>query len=414
MAILDTALDSRAPSYLDNRSTAMAALSRLETVHAQARDGGGEREVTRHHARGKLLPRERIELLVDRDTALLELAATAGLAQGEPAGAGVVTALGLIEHTECMLVANDPTVREGGLSPAARRKLARAAELAGRHGLPLILLLESTPKAGHQVSPPDPDLVEPARLSTPLLCAVFGQLDAGLAPLPELADHTIVVRGQAGAGRVDVIAEDERDALRLLRQTVRRLVPRSRRRHELDPAAPRFETEELVAVVSADPRQPADIREVLARVLDSSAFDEFRPQRGAGLVTGFGAVHGLRVAVLANTVAKLDPEAAEKGTELVRLATNTGMPVLVLANPVTRPEHDQSSSLLRALARADRITVVLGVDPAAWALAGPGFRLAWPVGDLSADPYDGVIDPRDTRTVLGICLSVSSYSEVMT
>ncbi|MDI1465061.1 carboxyl transferase domain-containing protein [Catellatospora sp. KI3] len=409
MATLDTALDPRAPAFLDNRSTAQAALRVLEQAHGQARDGGGEKEVTRHHARGKLLPRERIELLVDSDTALLELAATAGRASGEPAGAGLVTAVGVIDGVECMLVASDPTVRDGGPAQTGRRKLARAVELAGRQSLPLVLLLEATPDAGRPAAP-DPGLAQLSRLATPVLCAVFGPLDAWLAPLPDLSDHAIVVRGRAEAVRVDLVAEDDRDALRLLRQSVRRLVTSRPVAAPDEGMAPRYEADELLAVASADPGRPADAREVLARVLDGSDFDEFRPQQGLGLLAGFGAVHGHRVAVLAGTDAVIDTASAAKGAELARLAAAARMPVLVLANPPVPGPDDHSALLLRELGRAERITVVLGAEPGAWTVAGPGFRFTWPVGDLSADPYDGVIDPRDTRTVLGICLSVAARS----
>ncbi|BCJ71553.1 acetyl-CoA carboxylase carboxyltransferase subunit [Catellatospora sp. IY07-71] len=417
MATLDTALDPRAPSFLDNRSTAQAALRALDHAHGQARDGGGEKEVTRHHARGKLLPRERIELLVDTDTALLELAATAGRETGEPAGAGLVTALGVVDGIECMLIANDPTVRVGGPSTAGRRKFARAVELAARHLLPLVLLLESTADDERGTGAPDPSFARLSRMAAPVLCAVFGPLDAWLAPLPDLADHALTVRGRGDATRVDVVAEDERDALRLLRQTVRQLVTfrHGPRPAESPPAGaarpdapPRFEAEELLAVASADPRGVTEPREVLARVLDGSDLDEFRPQRGPAVLAGFGAVHGHRVAVLAATGLAVDAESADKGVELARLAANAGVPVLVLANPVVETAPDASAPLLRALSQADRMTLVLGVDPGAWTLAGPGFRFAWPVGDLTNEPYDGVIDPRDTRTVLGICLSVSA------
>ncbi len=421
MATLDTALDPRAPSFLDNRSTAQAALRALDQAHGEARDGGGEKEVTRHHARGKLLPRERIELLVDSDTALLELAATAGRDTGEPVGAGLVTALGVVDGIECMLIANDPTVRAGGPSAAGRRKFARAVELAGRHMLPLVLLLESTSDGEGGPGAHDPGFARLSRMAAPVLCAVFGPLDAWLAPLPDLADHALTVRGRGDATRVDVVAEDERDALRLLRQTVRQLVTF---RHGPRPAEsalvgdarwgarpdepPRYEAEELLAVASADPRGVTEPREVLARVLDGSDLDEFRPQRGPAVLAGFGAVHGHRVAVLAATGLAVDAESADKGVELARLAANAGVPVLVLANPVVESAPDASAPLLRALSQADRMTLVLGVEPSAWTLAGPGFRFAWPVGDLTNEPYDGVIDPRDTRTVLGICLSVSA------
>ncbi|MEU8078390.1 carboxyl transferase domain-containing protein [Catellatospora citrea] len=408
MATLDTALDPRAPSFLDNRSTAQAALRALEQAHGQARDGGGEKEVTRHHARGKLLPRERIELLVDSDTALLELAATAGREAGEPVGAGLVTALGVVDGIECMLIANDPTVYVGGPAQAGRAKFARAVELADRHLLPLVLLLESTPQEQSRPGVPDPCFARLGRMAAPVLCAVFGPLDAWLAPLPDLADHTITVRGRGDAARMDMVAEDERDALRMVRQTVRRLVTYQHGAQTGAVEPPRYEAEELLAVASADPAAVTEPREVLARVLDGSDLDEFRPQRGGALLAGFGAVHGHPVAVLAATGPAIDPDSADKGVELVRLAGKAGVPVLVLANPAGHAEPDSSALLLRALAQAERITLVLGASPGSWALAGPGFRFSWPVGEGSTEPYDGVIDPRDTRTVLGICLSVSA------
>jgi acetyl-CoA carboxylase carboxyltransferase component len=206
---------------------------------------------------------------------------------------------------------------------------------------------------------------------------------------------------------MDMVAEDERDALRVLRQTVRRLVTFQRGPLAGAVEPPRYDVEELLAVASADPAAVTEPREVLARVLDGSDLDEFRPQRGGALLAGFGAVHGHPVAVLAATGPVIDPDSADKGVELARLAGKAGVPVLVLANPAGHTP-DSSALLLRALAQADRITLVLGTTPGSWALAGPGFRFRWPVGEESTEPYDGVIDPRDTRTVLGICLSVSA------
>jgi acetyl-CoA carboxylase carboxyltransferase component len=417
MAILDTALDPRAPSFLDNRSTALAALAALESAHTLATDGGGEKEVTRHHARGKLLPRERIELLVDRDSALLELAATAGRQYGEPPGAGLVTALGVIEGTECVLVASDPTVRQSTVSVAGQRKFTRAVEIAARHQLPLVLLLEGGSDSGIGTVTGTAIAAQPlgglGQAGVPVVCVVLGPLDPAFAMLPGLADHAIAVRGHAN-GHADLIAEDERDALRVLRQSVRRLRPLRPALTAALPAVapPRFDGDELLAVASADPRRATDPREVLARVLDGSELDEFRPQRGAGILAGFGTVHAHRVAVLANTAPTLDAESAQKGAELVTLAAALQATVLVLANPVQASEPD-GAALLRAMARADarQITVILGADPAEWALAGRGFRFTWPVGLLTADPYDGVIDPRDTRTTVGICLSVGEVRQ---
>ncbi|WP_117211367.1 carboxyl transferase domain-containing protein [Allorhizocola rhizosphaerae] len=366
MTTLETALDPRTPSFLANRSEAMAALSSLDAAHARAKEGGGEREVTRHHARGKLLPRERIELLVDRDTALLELAATAGHEQGEMAGAGVVTAIGVVEGTECMIIADDPTVGEDGLSERGRRKVLRAAELAGLYGLPLVSLVER----------PDP-VVRGG------FVAVFGAFEGSLP----LADLTVVTRGH-DEQVADAVADDERDALRLIRVGVRHL--HHRPRGSLCRARPPcHELDDLLAV------DRSDVREVLARVLDGSEFEELRAHRGPGLIAGFGAVHGCRVGILGNTAQALDAEAVHKGLELVRIAR---MPLVVLATRCA-----PSPELARALQDPGQVTVVLEPDPPDWALASRGFTFGW----LSIDdsPYDGAIDPRDTRTVLGIALS---------
>ncbi len=364
MTTLETALDPRAPSFLANRSEALAALSLLDAAHARAREGGGEREVTRHHARGKLLPRERIELLIDRDTALLELAATAGHELGEVAGAGVVTAIGVVEGAECVVVADDLTVTEDGLSEVGRRKIARAAEVATLYGLPLVSLVERAERAPGG------------------LMAVFGAFEA--VPLAELR---VGIRGHGDESLVDSVADDERDALRLIRLGVRQLARRCA--GVLDRAVPPcHEVEDLLAV------SRVDVREVLARVLDGSEFEEFRAHRGPGLVAGFGAVHGRRIAVLGNTGPTLDAEAVNKALELVRIAR---VPLVVFASPC-----GPSVELARALQDPRQVTVVLQADPAEWARVGRGFRFGWLAG---GEGCDGAIDPRDTRTVLGIALS---------
>ncbi len=375
MTFLDTALDPRAPSFLDNRSTALAALSALDAAHTQAREGGGEREVTRHHARGKLLPRERIELLIDRDSALLELSAT----HGQPAGAGVVTAIGVVEQALCMIVGNDPTVQEVGLTVDGLPKALRAAELARQFGLPLIFLWETSAEA--------------RQVSAPGFCVVFGAFTE-----PPVADHTIMVRGHGDPLDADAVADDERDALRLMRQAVRRLVPAGGPRlHRFGPP-PRHELEDMLAVGRDE------IHEVLARVLDDSVFDEFRAHKSPALITGFGTVHGHRVAVLGNTSAHLDGAAVQKGLELIRQATLAGVPSLVFGGPGAAAQP----ALSRALLGKPQVTILLGPEPPDFALAHNGFRFTWP--SLGVSCFDGVIDPRDTRTVLGICLAVLEAS----
>ena len=410
MTILDTALDPRAASFLDNRGTSLRALAALEAAHVAARDGGGEREVTRHHARGKLLPRERIELLIDRDSALLELAATAGI----PPGGGLVTAIGVIEQHECVIVGNDPTVREVGLTDAGRAKAERAVELARQYKLPVVLLWESVVEANEVI----------AHGCSPIISAIFGTADAP----QHLADHSVLIRGHGLPSHADCVAEDERDAVRLVRLAVRRLCqarPRQsaialpggpaqgsgglttmtsggrirgghapgERALTLGGVPPRHDADDLLAV------NRADLPEVLARVLDGSELDELRSHRGGAIVAGFGSVHGHRVALLGNCAPDIDPESLHKGIELTRQAEMAGLAVVVLASPGAGDEP----LLSRALSSRYQISILLDQNPPAWALASKGLRFSWPTPHVQV--HDGVIDPRDTRTVLGICLS---------
>lgn len=498
MAILDTGLDPRTPSYLDNQSAMQLALVQVDAALARACEGGGEKQVTRHHARGKLLPRERIELLVDRDSAFLELSTLAGYGTGQPVGAGVVTGLAVIAGRPCVIVASDPTVRGGALNAYTVRKVARAIEIALENGLPMVTLAET--------DGPDPAadselllgggaaLRDQARLraaGVPTVCAVFGVVSGGT--LPALADHIILVRGQArvhlagphlvrevtgevvdddalgGAllhatrtGLAQQLAEDERDALRLVRQAVQRLCPRPEAAR-LPVVAPRHDIDDLLAVARGD--EPFDPREVLGRILDGSEFDEVAPLYGDGLCTGFGSVHGYRVGVLASARPTLGVDEVSKAIRFVRLAAAARVPLMFLPNTggfalgAEQETHGLSvyaAQLVEAVATSPSpmITIAVGgvYGAAGQALGGrsmrPRFVFSWPnastavlppaqmlaasvhrtaVDETSAGPSpsadlliaeasalhqsgqlhdDGVIDPRDTRTVLGICLSV--------
>ena len=520
MAILDTSLDPRTSSYLDNRGLMTAALGEIDNAVAEACEGGGEKHVTRHHARGKLLPRERIELLVDRDSAFLEFSTLAGYGTGQPVGAGVVTGLAVVAGRPCVLTANDPTVRGGALNAYTVRKLARAAEIALANHLPLVSLVESDgpdPAAGDELllaggaSLRDQALLRAA--GVPAICAVFGV--ASGVTLPAIADQTILVRGQArvhlagphlvraatgetvddealgGAtlhatrtGMAHQLAEDERDALRLVRQAVDRLCPevaeppgsarasrcqegsreRSGVRSEFSQrrvVPPRHEVEDLLAVARGD--DPFDPREILARILDASEFDEVAPLFGEGLRTGFGSVHGHRVGVIASASPLLGVDEVAKAARFVQLAAAARVPLVFLPNTsgfglgVGQEGGGISvhaAALVQTIATCPvpMITIAVGGahGPAGQVLGGrsmrPRFLFSWPNaraammppdqlqaaaahrtaidetggGSVAADlgpeasalhqsgllHDDGVIDPRDTRTILGICLSV--------
>jgi acetyl-CoA carboxylase carboxyltransferase component len=514
MAVLDTTIDPRTPSYLENRAVMLERLAELEAALDSARGGGGVKYVTRHHARGKLLPRERIELLVDQDAPFLELSSVAAWGTDYPVGGSVVTGIGVVEGVECVIVANDPTVRGGAVNPYALRKTQRASEIALANRLPLLNLVESggadLPSQAEIFSPGGRVFRDLTRLSAagiPTVSVVFGNATAGGAYVPGMSDYTVMVRNQAkvflagpplvrmatgevtddeslgGAamhatrsGLADFIAEDERDGIRLARQCVRRRGWRkaSGPRNPL-PAPPKYDPEDLIAIASADLKVPFDPREVLARVLDGSEFDEFKPGYGTALVTGWGELHGYPIGVLANARGVLFSEESQKAAQFIQLANAAATPLLFLQNTtgyMVGAEYEQrgiikhGALMINAVAnsKVPHLTVNLGASYGAgnYGMCGraydPRFLFSWPNAKsavmgpaqlagvlsivarqaaeakgqlydedsdkamramverqietesaalfLSGRLYDdGVIDPRDTRTVLGICLS---------
>ncbi|MEJ3742204.1 carboxyl transferase domain-containing protein [Actinomycetes bacterium KLBMP 9797] len=514
MAVLDTALDPRDPSYLENRAAMLSRLAELGAALDAARGGGGEKYVTRHHARGKLLPRERIELLLDRDAPFLELSPIAAWGTEYPVGASLVTGVGVVAGVECVMIANDPTVRGGEVNPYTVRKAQRAVEIALANRLPLVNLIES---GGADLTgqteifiPGGGVLRDLSRLSAagiPTVSVVFGSATAAGAYAPGVCEYTIMVRNQArvflagpqlvrmatgevtddeslgGAamhatrsGLADYVAEDERDGIRLARQCLRRRDWRKAGRapHPL-PAPPKHDPEDLLAVASADLAVPFDPREVLARVLDGSEFDEFKPAYGPALVTGWGQLHGYPVGVLANARGALLAAEAAKAAQFVQLANAAGTPLIFLQNTTghavgTEAEQGgivkHGALMMNAVATSTvpHLTVNLGASYGAASYGmcglgyGPRFLFTWPnakaamlsptqlagvlsiaarqsaeaKGQLYEDESDqamraaverqvatesaalflsgrlsddGVIDPRDTRSVLGLCLS---------
>jgi acetyl-CoA carboxylase carboxyltransferase component len=491
MTVLTSALDPRTPAYLQNRSSMLERLAAFESACDVARAGGGEKWVTRHHARGKLLPRERVEMLLDQDTPFLELSPVAACGSDFAVGASVVTGIGIVEGVECVVVANDPTVDGGAVNPYTEGKIRRAARIASVNRLPLITLVESLGGAPPEgpVPPGGPtltrDLTALATARIPTVSVVFGETTGDAAYLPALADYTIMVRGHAkvltihpqpvragvhgrpasearsgpavplpvGAdgtsGLADQFAEDERDGLRLARQCVRRF---NWRKHgpaprTTPPPEPRHDPEDLLTVVGVDPGTAFEPREVLARILDDSDFDEFKPAFGPALVAGWGELHGYPVAVLATTGATFTTAEAQKAIHLVQLANISSTSLLFLQHTGGRAADEpfavaarHGAPLMHAVATSTVPHLVVTTGPTAYDAGGslhararePRFLFSWPVerplgtdigGGIDIDsgapagigttptqppaglPDDGVIDPRDTRTVLGLCLS---------
>ncbi len=496
------------------RAAVLERLAELAAEQEKAVGGGGPKYVQRHRDRGKLTARERVELLVDEDSPFLELSTLAAWGSDYPVGASTVTGIGVVEGTECVIVANDPTVRGGASNPWTLRKALRANEIARVNRLPLISLVESggadLPGQSEIFIPGGALFRDLTRLSAagiPTVAVVFGNSTAGGAYVPGMSDHVIMVEGRSkvflggpplvrmatgeesddeslgGAemharvsGLADHCAADEHDALRRAREVVARL--RWRKQGPAPRPAPRpplLPQEELLEIVPSDLREPFDPREVVTRVVDGSRFEEFKPLYGPSLVTGWAEVHGYPVGVLANAQGVLFSAESQKATQFIQLANQRDIPLLFLHNTtgyMVGREYEQGgiikhgAMMINAVAnsKVPHISLLVGASYGAghYGMCGrafePRFLFAWPTaksavmggaqlaGVLSivarqsaaarGRPYDedgdaalreavearieaeslpaflsgrlyddGVIDPRDTRAVLGVCLS---------
>jgi acetyl-CoA carboxylase carboxyltransferase component len=514
VTVLRSSFDPADPTAVANRAYLLEKLTDLDAEHAKAIAGGGERYVERHHQRGKLLARERIEALVDPDSPFLEFSPLAAWGSDYPVGASVVTGIGVVEGVECVLSASDPTVRGGASNPWTLRKSLRAMEIARENRLPLISLVESggadLPSQAEIFIPGGQIFRDLTRLSAegiPTIAVVFGNSTAGGAYVPGMSDHVVMVRERAkvflggpplvkmatgeesddeslgGAemhartsGLADHLAEDEYDALRITRRIVARLHHR-----KLGPGAtgagnePLYPADDLLGLAPADLRMPFDPREVLARICDGSRFDEVKPLFGPSLVTGWASIHGFGVGVLANARGVLFSAEAQKATQFIELANAADVPLLFLQNTtgyMVGKSYEQGgiikhgAMMINAVAnsRVPHLTVTMGASYGAgnYGMCGrayaPRFLFTWPnaksavmgpaqlagvisivarqaaaakgkaydedqdaamramieqqIEAQSLAPFlsgrlydDGVIDPRDTRTVLGMCLS---------
>jgi acetyl-CoA carboxylase carboxyltransferase component len=371
MTVLSSRIDTRGEEFLANRAALLEQLDELDAHNAIALAGGGAKYTERHHKRGRLLARERIELLLDPDSAFLELSTLAAYGTEFALGAAIVTGIGVVEDVECVIIAHDPTVRGGSMNPYTLKKNLRALDIARVNRLPLVYLVES----GGADLPTQADLFIPAgrifhdltalsAAGIPTISLVFGNSTAGGAYVPGMSDYAVLVDKQAqvflggpplvkmatgedadgeslgGAemhsrvsGVSDFFAADERDAIRIGRQILSRLnwqkagpPPKNTSR------PPRYPAEELLGIISADQRIPFDPREILARIIDDSDFDEYKELYATSLVTGWASIHGYPVGILANHRGVLFGEEAKKATEFILLANQTDTPLIFLQN----------------------------------------------------------------------------------
>ena len=375
MTKLKSLVDTGSEDFRANDTHYRAKLAELHALRLSQRVGGPESARARHVKKGKFLPRERVERLIDPGTPFLELGELAGLDKydGVPPGAGIITGIGVIEGRHCMIIANDATVKGGTYFPMSVKKHLRAQEIAEENHLPCIYLVDS---GGANL--PNQDEVFPdrdhfgrifynqARMSgkgIPQIAVVMGSCTAGGAYVPAMSDVSIIVKEQGtiflagpplvkaatgevvsaedlGGGDVhtrlsgvaDYLAEDDAHALALARRAVAGLNRAAPMNVQWQPAEdPAYDPAEMLGVVPADLRTPYDIREVIMRLVDGSRFDEFKARFGETLVTGFAHVEGMPVGLVANN-GVLFSEAASKGAHFIELCSQRNIPLVFLQN----------------------------------------------------------------------------------
>ncbi len=515
MEPLRSAVDPASAEYQANYAAMSSALERLRTELKKATQGGGPKYVQRHLERGRLLPRDRVELLLDDGSYFLEIAPLAGIGlDDEFPGARVIGGIGVVSGRECVIVANEATAKGGSTGEAGLWKNARLADIAFENRLPTVLLVESAgadlPVQSKIFVPGGRGFREITRRSKdriPTIAVVFGSSTAGGAYLPGMSDYVIMVKRQAqvflagpplvkmatgevvdeeslgGAemharksGLADFLAEDETGAIQIARDVVAHFNLPKPLTPDRPFQPPVHDPEQLLGIASADIRVPFEVREVIARIVDASEFLEFKPEYGVTLVTGFAHIHGFPVGILGNNGVLMSDSSA-KGAQFIELCNQQNIPLIFLQNitgfMVGRSYEEEGiirngAKLINAVSNSTvpAITIMIGGSYGAgnYAMCGrafePRFLFTWPnhriavmgaqqlsgVMDIikreallkagqpvdeakmaagraaleqqiqqESDCYfatgrlwdDGIIDPRDTRTVLAISLSAA-------
>ena len=518
MPTLASHIDPKGTLFIGNQDAYAGLLATLRGRQAFVVQGGRDRSIERHRARGKYLPRERIDMVVDPGTPFLELSTLAGFGQydDQAPGAAIVTGIGIVHGCPCMFIANDATVKGGSLLPASIKKHIRAQQIALENRLPTLYLVDS----GGAFLPlqdevfPDKDhfggtFYCQARMSAaglPQLSVVLGGCTAGGAYVPALSDEVIIVEGigriflggppivKAALGEIvdpdelggaelhtlesgvaDHIAYDEPEAYAKLRDSVAHLNQPPVPTPPQPSRPPLHSTEELGGVVNHDARIPFDIREIIARIADASEFQEFKPRYGDSIVTGTAHIHGYPVGLIGNN-GIIFSSAALKATHFIEMCNQRGIPILFLQNTsgymVGRDAEaggiaKDGAKMVASVANSTvpKLTVLVGGSYGAgnYGMCGRGFQprflFAWPnsrIATMSAetaqtvlvdirrggldrdqvdeeqlekirsdvadqyetqsDPYyatsriwdDGLIEPSQTRDVLGLCLALAA------
>ena len=524
-------LDKQNDQYEINTSEMISKLNDIDQLLDEAELGGGSHHHERLAKKGKMSIRERIFNVLDPDTPFLEISPLAAYDSDYAIGGGCVAGIGVISGVECVIFGNDPTVLAGALTHYASKKWGRCIEIARDNGIPYISFVESA-GADLRINPMSKEkpwnigtghfaetgrwfyeMTELSKMRIPTIAVVFGSSTAGGAYQPGMSDYNIFIKDQSkvflagpplvkmatgeesddetlgGAqmhsevsGLSDYLAEDEMDALRICREVVSHL---NWKKSESDPKAksecPLYDSDELLGLVSPDLKTPFDIKEAIARFVDGSRFEEFKPLFGPTIVTGWAEVHGYPVGIVGNNGA-IYPDSAQKAAHFIQLCNKTNTPIIFLQNVTgflvgKEFERDgivkKGSQMINAVSNSTvpHITIILGASYGAgtYAMSGRAFNnrftFLWPSakiavmggkqiagvmsmvrraramrkgeefdekqdklladaveklqdqGSLAVEATglisdDGIIDPRDTRTVLGICLSVAGNKPI--
>ena len=511
--VLTTSCDPTSERFASNTSVFEAVIDDLRAVTARAALGGPEKSRQRHVERGKLLPRDRVDGVLDPGAPFLEFSGLAahGMYDDDAPAAGIITGIGKVSGRLCVIVANDATVKGGTYYPMTVKKHLRAQEIALQNRLPCIYLVDSGGAFLPQQDDVFPDrdhfgriFYNQAQMSSkgiPQIAAVLGSCTAGGAYVPAMSDEAVIVRNQGTiflggpplvkaatgevvsaedlgggyvhshiSGVVDHLAEDDRHALQIVRDIVATLPPAPAPEWSVaEPAPPSVDPTQLTGVVSTDSRHPYDVREVIARIVDDSAFSEFKANYGTTLVCGFARIWGHQVGIVANN-GILFGESAQKGAHFIELCDQRKTPLVFLQNisgfMVGRDyeaggiaKHGAKMVTAVATCRVPKLTVVIGGSFGAgnYSMCGraysPRFLWMWPNARISVmggeqaasvlatvrgdfespeaeeafkapirdqyehqgHPYystarlwdDGIIEPGDTRDVLGLALAAA-------
>ncbi len=532
MQTIQTKLDIRSEEFSKNRMDMIEMIDEINELLEQVAEGGGEEAMNRLRSRDKLPIRERISLVLDRDSPFLEISPLAAWRSNFTVGSGFIVGIGVISDIECLILGHDPSVRAGAFNQFNHKKLMRGLEIARENRIPYVQFVESAGADLRGNSNADPEVVlrqagehfaesgrlfyeitELSKMCIPTISVVFGSSTAGGAYQPGMSDYNIFIKKQSkvflggpplvkmatgedadeeslgGAemhtqisGLGDYLAEDEYDGIRMCREVIshlnwRKLGPGPSK----SPDDPIHDPEELLGIVSRDLKSPFDMREVVARVVDGSRFEEFKPLYGPTLVCGWASIMGYPVGILGNN-GVLFSESSEKATQFIQLCNQGDVPLIFLHNItgyIVGTDFEQGgitkngSKMINAVSNSTvpHITVIVGASNGAGNYGmsgrafGPRFTFIWPTAkiavmgpkqmsgvmsivqrnaaarrglefDEEADAKraaavenaaeeeslglyatsrvsdDGIIDPRDTRIIIAIALSVSHNKEV--